>query len=113
MDKIRRYLWEQFGVTLDRETKIVGSIVVMCVIAAVVFSILFAFIHASFFLLMVVLTTAGAGTVAFGGSYDAMAWGLASKARATSSQNARKPSLRATKSVSQLISTRMPARAPG
>jgi hypothetical protein len=79
MDKIRRYLWEQFGVTLDRETKIVGSIVVMCVIAAVVFSILFAFIHASFFLLMVVLTTAGAGTVAFGGSYDAMAWGLASK----------------------------------
>ena len=39
--------------------------------------------------------------------------GSARSLRATSSQNARKPSLRATKSVSQLISTRMPARAPG
>lgn len=79
MDKVRRFLWKQFGVTLDRETKIVGGIVAGCVIAAIVFSILFALIHASFFLLMVVLSMAGAGTVAFGGSYNAMAWGLASK----------------------------------
>jgi hypothetical protein len=79
MDKVRRYLWKQFGVTLDRETKIVGGIVAACVIAAIVFGIFFALTHASFFLLMIVLSIAGAGTIAFGGSYNAMSWGLASK----------------------------------
>jgi hypothetical protein len=79
MDRIRRFLWRNFGVTLDRETKIVGSIVIICLLAAVVFSILFARTHASFFLLLVVLSTAGAGTFAFGGSYRAMSWGLSSK----------------------------------
>src|SRR5204863_457286 len=41
------------------------------------------------------------------------ACGFAASARATSSQKARKDSLRPTKSVSQLISTRTPTRAPG
>lgn len=79
MDKVRRFLWNKFGITLDRETKIVGSIALLSFIAAVTFSILFAITHASFFLLLVVLSVAGVGTIAFGSSYSALSWGLASK----------------------------------
>ena len=79
MDKLRRLLWNNFGITLDRETKIVGSIALVCFLAAVTFGILFALTQASFFLLLVVLSVAGVGTLAFGGSYSAFSWGLASK----------------------------------
>ncbi|BCL78686.1 hypothetical protein ccbrp13_11510 [Ktedonobacteria bacterium brp13] len=79
MDKVRRFLWEKFGVTLDRETRIVGSIVVLSILAAVVFGIFFAITHATLFLLLVVLSASAAGIVAIGSCYSSLSWSLGSK----------------------------------
>ncbi|HEX7734586.1 MAG TPA: hypothetical protein VF458_06980 [Ktedonobacteraceae bacterium] len=79
MDKIRRFLWKHFGITLDRETRVVASIVVLGVVGVLGFGIGFAITHAAFFLLLVVLCASGAGLVGFGGSYSAISWSLASK----------------------------------
>lgn len=79
MNKIRDFLWKRLGVTLDRETWIVGSIVLGSFLTAVVCAILFVITHASFFLLLTVLGASGAGLFAFGGSYNAMSWALGSE----------------------------------
>jgi len=79
MDKVRRFLWKNFGVTLDRETRIVGSIVVLSMLAVVVFGILLAITHATFFLLLVVLISSAVGIVAIGSCYSSLSWSLSSK----------------------------------
>lgn len=79
MDNIQRFLWKYFGVTLDRQTRIVGSIIVLSTLAIVVFGICFAITHAALFLLLVILSASVAGLIAFGGSYNSFDWSLASK----------------------------------
>ncbi|SRR5579884_3222714 len=79
METVRRFLWKHFGITLDRETRIVGGIAVLMVIAAIIFGVCFAVTHASLFLLLVILCGSATGMLAFGGSYSAWEWGLASK----------------------------------
>jgi hypothetical protein len=79
MDTVRRFLWKQFGLTLDRETRLVGSIVVLMGVAVVVCGICFVVTHASLFLLLTILSGSVVGMIAFGGSSSAMDWGLSSK----------------------------------
>jgi hypothetical protein len=79
MDKVRRFLWKNFGMTLDRETRIVGSIVVLSILAVIVFGILLAITHATVFLFLVVLSASAAGTVAIGSCYSSLSWSLSSK----------------------------------
>ena len=79
MDTVRRFLWRHFGITLDRETRIVGGIAVLIGVGAVVFGVCFAVTHASLFLLLAILCGSGVGMLAFGGSYSAVDWGLSSK----------------------------------
>jgi hypothetical protein len=79
MDTIRRFLWKQFGITLDRETCIVGGIAVLMVVAIIVFGVCLAVTHAVLFSLLIILCGFVVGILAFGGSYSAMEWGVSSK----------------------------------
>jgi hypothetical protein len=79
MDTIRRFLWKHFGITLDRETYIVGGVTALLVLGVIVFGVCFAVTHASLYLLLAVLCGSVAGLGAFGGSYDAVDWALSSK----------------------------------
>jgi len=79
MDRVRRFLWKHFGITLDRETRLVGGIALLLVVGAVVFGVYFVVTHIPLFLILAILCGSAVGMLAFGGSYDAMNWGLASK----------------------------------
>ena len=79
METVRRFLWKHFGITLDRETCIVGGTAVLLVVGVVVFGVCFAITHASLFLLLTILCGSVVGMLAFGGSYSAVDWGLSSK----------------------------------
>jgi hypothetical protein len=79
METIQRFLWKHFGITLDRETRLVGGIAVLMGVAAVVFGVCFVVAHNSLFLLLTLLCGSSVGMLAFGGSYNAMEWGLSSK----------------------------------
>lgn len=79
MSKVRNFLWKHLGITLDRETRIVGSIIVFGVVGVIGFGIGFAITHAAFFLLMAVLCGSVAGLLGTGGSYSPISWSLGSK----------------------------------
>ncbi|GHO45985.1 hypothetical protein [Ktedonospora formicarum] len=79
MDHIRRLLWRYLGITLDRKTKLVASIVILGIGGVIGFGIGFAVTHASFFLFMTLVCGSVAGLFGIGGSYNAMDWGLSSK----------------------------------
>lgn len=78
METVRRFLWKHFGITLDRETRIVGSIAMLMIVAAVVFGVCFAVTHAALFLLLAILCGSAVGMLAFGGSSNAWEWGVSS-----------------------------------
>ncbi len=79
MDTVRRFLWKHFGITLDRETRLVGGIAMLLVVGVVVFGVCFAITHTPLFLVLTILCGSAVGMLAFGGSYDAVDWGLSSK----------------------------------
>lgn len=79
MDKIRNWLWKSLGITLDRGTKIVGGIVIVCTLLTILFASLAVIIHAGPFLLLAILSFAVVFLILFGGSYRAFFWGVASQ----------------------------------
>ena len=79
MDRIRNWLWKSLGVTLDRETKMVGGIVAGSTLLAILFGSLFVTTHAWLFLLLTVVSSAVVLIVLLGSSYSAISWSLASK----------------------------------
>lgn len=79
MDRIRKWLYQYLGITLDRETKIVGGIVIGGTLSGILFASLLAITHAAVFLPLTVLSFAVVSILAFGGSYKAVSWSLSSK----------------------------------
>lgn len=79
MDRIRNWLWESLGVTLDREAKIAGGIVVGCTLLTILFGSLLMITHAGLFSLLTISSFAAVFIVLFGGSYSIVSWSQASK----------------------------------
>lgn len=79
MEKVRRLLWKQFGITLDHETQIVGAAIGIGLVGLIGFGIAFAITHSTLFLLLAIVSAAAPSMLAFGGSYDAISWSLSSK----------------------------------
>lgn len=79
MGRIRSWLWKSLGITLDREAKMVGGMVVGGTLLTILFGILFLVTHTELFVLLAALNFAVTFFVTFGSSYSAASWGLASK----------------------------------
>ncbi|HET9918679.1 MAG TPA: hypothetical protein VFQ30_02470 [Ktedonobacteraceae bacterium] len=79
MSRIRDWLWKSLGITLDRETKIVGGIVAGSTLLAILFGILFVITHVGLLLLLTGLSFAVVLIILFGSSYRTLSWSLASK----------------------------------
>lgn len=79
MSRIRDWLWKSLGITLDRETKIVGGIVAGSTLLAILFGILFVITHVGLLLLLTGLSLAVVLIILFGSSYRTLSWSLASK----------------------------------
>jgi hypothetical protein len=79
MDRIRRFLWKYLGMTLDGETIFVVCAVTLSCIAMMVFGILAATTGQSVFRLLAFFFAIPALIIPFGGSYNAMFWGVSNK----------------------------------
>lgn len=79
MDKLRSFFWKHFGITLDRETRLVIGVGSLSTLLAVAFGILFAITHSSFFLFLVVIVFIPVGALLMGSNYHAALWGVSSK----------------------------------
>lgn len=76
MDKVRRFLWQNFGVTLNRQTIFLIVAFFITCIAAVLYVLAPEGSLVRFLLLLLMIPGV---TVALGGSYRALWWGVSSK----------------------------------
>ncbi|GHO96813.1 hypothetical protein KSF_068610 [Reticulibacter mediterranei] len=75
MDALRRFLWTNFGATLNRKTVIISSLILLIILCALLFTIT----HLSVFLILTLLTSTIGGLIVFGSSYRAIDWALSDK----------------------------------
>lgn len=79
MDRIRRLLWKYLGITLDRKTIVVIGVVAFSCIAAIVCGFLALATNSVVWRLLAFLFAIPAIIMLFGGSYNAMFWGVSNK----------------------------------
>jgi len=79
MEKIRRFLWKNLGITLDRQTLLITGIVVLSFTVAIVFGLLANTTNNSLFRLLFLITIIPGGIIVIGSSYRLIAWNLSDK----------------------------------
>jgi hypothetical protein len=72
---LRRFLWQNFGATLNRQTIIISSLMVLIILCALLFMIT----RQSVFLILTLITSTVGGLIAFGSSYRSIDWALSDK----------------------------------
>ena len=77
MNALRRFLWQNFGATLNRKTIIISSLMVLIILCA----LLFMTTRQSMFLILTLITSAIGGLIVFGSSYRAIDWALSDTER--------------------------------
>lgn len=75
MDTLRRFLWKNFGATLNRKTIIISSLILLMILSVV----LFVLTRHMAFLILTLITCVIGGLLVFGGSYRAIDWALSDK----------------------------------
>src|SRR5258708_5330728 len=79
MEKIRRFLWKNLGITLDRQTLLITGIVVLSFTVAIVFRLLANITTNSLFRLLFLITILPGGIIVMGSSYRLIEWNLSDK----------------------------------
>lgn len=79
MDRIRRFLWKNLGITLDRQTYLIIAAVLISLTVLFIFGFVPAVTHNRLLsILLFVLALPGLAVI-FGGIYLPLSWGLSNK----------------------------------